>query len=194
MKVLVVGATGTIGSAVVSALSVSHQVIGASRGGRVRADLADPPSLDALFDTVGDLDAVVCCAASGPLVDLDSATDEEMAAGTRGKLLGQVALAQRALRHLRDGGSVTLTGGTFPAPLPGGSLGALINAGLEGFVRNAASELPRDLRINLISPGWIKETLRGMGADDIGGTPVSEVAQTYVRAVEGTAQGRIFRP
>ncbi|MFJ8793767.1 SDR family oxidoreductase [Streptomyces sp. NPDC102462] len=108
--------------------------------------------MDALFDELPDLDAVVCCAASGPLVDLVSAADDEIAAGVRGKLLGQVALARRAVRHLRDGGSVTLTGGTFSAPLTGGSLGALINTGLEGFVRNAAGELPRNLRINLISP------------------------------------------
>ncbi|MCM2387801.1 short chain dehydrogenase [Streptomyces albipurpureus] len=194
MKVLVIGATGTIGSAVVSALGTSHQVIGASRHGRLRADLDDPASLDALFALVGDLDAVVCCAASGPLVTLDSATDAEMATGVRGKLLGQVALTQRAVHHLGEGGSITLTGGTFSAPLAGGSLGALINTGLEGFVRNAASELPRGLRINLISPGWIKETLRGMGADDTDGTPVSEVARAYVRAVEGTTRGHVFRP
>ncbi|MFI1015909.1 short chain dehydrogenase [Streptomyces sp. NPDC020965] len=194
MEILVIGSTGTIGGAVVRALGTSHQVIGASRHGRIHADLEDPSSLDALFDAVGDLDAVVCCAASGPLLALDSATDDETASGTRGKLLGQVALVRRAVRHLRDGGSVTLTGGTFAAPMPGGSLGALINSGLEGFVRNAASELPRDLRLNLVSPGWIKETLRSMGRDDTGGTPVSEVAQCYVRAVEGASQGRIFRP
>ncbi|MFG2490416.1 short chain dehydrogenase [Streptomyces caniferus] len=193
MKVLVIGATGTIGSAVVSALEASHQVVKASRTGPVRADLEDPPSLDALFREVPDLDAVVCCAASGPLVDLESAADDEIAAAVRGKLLGQVALAQRAVRHLRDGGSITLTGGTFPAPLAGGSLGALVNTGLEGFVRNAADELPRRLRINLISPGWIKETLERMGADGTDGTPVAEVARAYVAAVEGAVHGETMR-
>ncbi|WP_077063317.1 short chain dehydrogenase [Streptomyces sp. MP131-18] len=194
MRVLVIGATGTVGSAVAGALEASHQVVKASRKGPVKADLADPSSLDALFTQVRDLDAVVCCAASGPLVDLASATDDEIAAGMRGKLLGQVALARRAVRHLRDGGSVTLTGGTFSAPLAGGSLGALINAGLEGFVRNAAGEVPRKLRINLISPGWIKETLESMGMDSAEGTPVAEVARAYVEAVEGTAHGRTIRP
>ncbi|MGW1100090.1 short chain dehydrogenase [Streptomyces sp. NPDC002455] len=195
MKVLVIGATGTIGSAVARALEASrHQVVKASRRGPVKVDIEDPSSLDALLDEVADLDAVVCCAASGPLVDLESVTDEEIAAGVQGKLLGQVALVRRAARRLRDGGSVTLTGGTFATPLAGGSLGALVNTGLEGFVRNAADELPRGLRVNLISPGWIRETLESVGADGSEGTPVSQVAQAYVTAVEGTAQGRTVRP
>jgi hypothetical protein len=83
----------------------------------------------------------VCCAASGPLVELESAADDEIAVGIQGKLLGQVASAQRAVRHLRDGGSITLTGAAFSTPLAGGSLGALTNTGLEGFVRNAAEPL-----------------------------------------------------
>ncbi|GAA0926386.1 short chain dehydrogenase [Nonomuraea longicatena] len=189
-----IGASGTLGSAVADALEASHQVVKASRGGPVKVDLEDLSSLDALFDEVRDLDAVVCCAASGPLMDLVSASDEEFAGGMRGKLLGQVALARRAVRHLRDGGSVTLTGGTFSSPLAGGSLGALVNAGLEGFVRNSASELPRNLRINVISPGWIRETLVSLGMDPADGTPASEVARAYVAAVEGTAQGQIVRP
>ncbi|QRX90055.1 short chain dehydrogenase [Streptomyces noursei] len=194
MKILVIGATGTIGSAVAHALEATHQVVKASRSGPLRTDLEDPSSVDALFERVPDLDAVVCCAAGGPLVDLASVTDDAFVAGIQGKLLGQVALARRAVHHLRDGGSITLTGGTFSAPLAGGSLGALVNSGLEGFVRNAASELPRRLRINLISPGWIKETLEGMGADGADGTPVAEVARAYVDAVEGTMRGRIIRP
>lgn len=194
MKLIVIGATGTLGRAVVSELAPAHEVVQASRRGRVRVDLEDPASLDALFTAVPDPDAVVCCAAGGPLVSLESVTDEEFARGLRGKLLGQVALARRALHHLRDAGSITLTGGTFAAPLPGGSLGALVNAGLEGFVRNAAAELPRGLRINLISPGWVGETLERMGMDAAAGTPAAEVARAYVKAVEGSAQGQTIVP
>jgi len=125
----------------------------------------------------------------GPLVDLSSVTDGEFAAGLRAKLLGQVALARRALHYLRDNGSITLTAGTFAAPVPGGSLGALVNAGLEGFVRNAAAELPRGLRINVVSPGWIRETLVQMGADGRAGTPATEVASHYLACVNGEYTG-----
>ncbi|MFF9687062.1 hypothetical protein [Streptomyces sp. NPDC014623] len=61
-------------------------------------------SLDALFDEVPGLDAMVCRAAGGPLVARGPVTGAETAAGVRGKLLDQVALVQRAVRHLRDGG------------------------------------------------------------------------------------------
>ncbi|MEV7286114.1 short chain dehydrogenase [Streptomyces sp. NPDC093252] len=194
MKILVVGAGGTIGTAVVRALEQrAHEVVRASRRGPLRVDLEEPASLDALFETATGLDAVICCAASGPLVDLVTAGDDTFAAGVQGKLLGQVALARRAARAVREGGSVTLTGGTFAEPLPGGSLGALVNGGLEGFVRNAAAELPRGVRLNLVSPGWISETLESLGHDGSTGTPAAEVARAYVTAVEGDVRGWVWR-
>ncbi|MFJ2633101.1 short chain dehydrogenase [Streptomyces sp. NPDC087422] len=195
MRALLIGASGTVGSAVAAALTAArHEVVAASRRGPLKVDLEVPSTMDTLFGEVDGLDAVVCCAANGPLLELASATDEDFATGVRAKLWGQVALVQRAARHVRDGGSITLTGGTFAAPMAGGSLGALINSGLEGFVRNAASELPRGLRLNLVSPGWISETLRAMSADPAAGTPVREVAEVYVGIAEGTVRGRTFRP
>ncbi|MFG2915902.1 short chain dehydrogenase [Kitasatospora sp. NPDC048298] len=194
MKVLVIGAGGTLGSAVTHTLETAHQVVRASRSGPVAVDLEDPATLDTLFADLPDLDAVVSCAASGPMVDLASVTDEEFLAGMRGKLLGQIALARRAQHHLRDGGSITLTGGNFATPLAGASLGATVNSALEGFVRNAAAELPRGLRINVVSPGWIAETLQRLGMDPAGGTPAADVARAYLTAVEGPAQGQTLRP
>lgn len=191
MDIIVVGASGTVGSAVADLLAeAGHLVVRASRHSRVRVDLEDASSIDAMFTDVPAVDAVVCCAASGPLLDLASASDDEFADGLRAKLLGQVALARRAMRRLRDNGSITLTGGTFPSPLAGGSLGALVNAGLEGFVRNAAAELPRGLRINLVSPGWIRETLVGMGLDGATGTPAKDVARRYLECVAGHGSGQ----
>ncbi|MFJ7219848.1 short chain dehydrogenase [Amycolatopsis sp. NPDC098790] len=190
MKIIVLGATGLVGQAVVDALEPRHDLVRAARTSPVKADLTDPASLDALFD--GGADAVVCCAANVPLRPLAGLTDAQILDDLRGKLLGQVALAHRAADRLADGGSITLTGGTFDEPLPGSGLGALVNAGLEGFVRSAAAELPRGLRINVVSPGWIRETLRSMGRD--GGTPVAVVADAYLALVEGDANGTTVRP
>lgn len=194
MKIIVIGATGTIGSAVADALETEHEVIRASRNGSTQVDLEKPASIDALFSTVGRVDAVVCCAASGQLTPLASPSDDDFTLGLQGKLLGQVWLLRRALDHVRDGGSITLTSGTFQQPTPGGSFGALVNAGLEAFVRTAAIEMPRGLRVNVVSPGWVKETLEKLDMDNEVGTPANDVAHTYVEVVTGQMQGQILTP
>ncbi|MFG2631901.1 short chain dehydrogenase [Streptomyces sp. NPDC048473] len=194
MKIIVIGATGTIGRAVADALETEHEVIRASRNSTTRVDLETPASIDALFDTVGTVDAVICCAASGQLTPLAAPSDDDFTLGLKGKLLGQVMLLRRALDHVRDGGSITLTSGVFQEPTPGSSFGALVNAGLEAFVQAAAIEMPRRLRVNVVSPGWVKETLEKLGMDNEGGTPASDVADAYIGAVTGEMQGQILTP
>lgn len=194
-KSIVIGATGTIGTAVASALEAAgHEVVRASRKGPIKVDLDNLGSIDALFASVRDIDAVVCVAASVKLTPLALLSEEDIVRDLKSKLLGQVALLRRAASHLNDCGSITLTGGAFKTPLPGSAVGALVNAGLEGFVRAVALELPRGLRANVVSPGWIKETLVNLGQDSAGGTAVSEVARAYVEAVEGTMQGQTILP
>jgi NAD(P)-dependent dehydrogenase (short-subunit alcohol dehydrogenase family) len=191
MKIIVVGATGTIGSAVAAALEKRHEVVRASRSGSPSVDLEDPGSIAALLAAAGPVDAMVCCAASARMAPLD-APDETFLNGLHGKLLGQVALLREALPQLRDGGSVTLTAGTIDPTMAGAAFGALVNAGLEAFVRASALELPRGLRVNAVSPGWVRETLAAMGRD--GGTPAADVAHAYVEAVEGTITGKVLVP
>ncbi|WP_280268716.1 short chain dehydrogenase [Nocardia wallacei] len=192
MRIIVIGATGTIGSEVTAQLENRHEVIRASRRGPVRVDMDDPASIAELFATVPDIDAVICCAASGKLTPLDS--DDDFYRGIQGKLFGQVELARTAIRHLRDGGSITLTSGVFEQVQRGMSFGALVNAGLEAFVGAATTELPRGIRLNTVSPGWVAETLESMGLDGADGTPVRNVAAAYVEAVQGTRQGQTLRP
>jgi NAD(P)-dependent dehydrogenase (short-subunit alcohol dehydrogenase family) len=195
MKIAVIGASGTIGSAVADALSTRHEVVRVSRHGGVRVDLEDPASVRGLFDALPALDAVVSCAGSGAFAPLEALTDDDLARSLRSKLMGQVNLARAAIARLRDGGSITLTTGILARqPAPGSAAITLVNAGLEGFVRAAALELPRGLRINAVSPPWVKETLRKMGRDDGAGLPAEVVARAYVAAVEGTQQGAIFEP
>ncbi|NEE04411.1 short chain dehydrogenase [Phytoactinopolyspora halotolerans] len=195
MRVIVIGATGTIGTAVVSALERRrHDVIRASRRGRVWVDLADHASIDALFESVGNVDAVVCCAASGRLTPLEHPHDDAFTVGLRDKLLGQVHLVRRALKRVNDRGSITLTSGAFDHPMPGSSFAALTNSGLEGFVWAAAAEMPRGVRLNVVSPGWVRETLQAMGEDGSRGIPAVEVARSYEAAVEGTVNGQTIRP
>jgi NAD(P)-dependent dehydrogenase (short-subunit alcohol dehydrogenase family) len=194
MKILVIGATGTIGRAVADALERRHVVVRASRRGPERLDLADAVSIDGLFSRTGVVGAVVCCAASGALTPLVDPSDAGFWSGLEGKLIGQVNLVRRAVPLVQDGGSITLTSGRFPAPVPGSSLGHLVNAGLEGFVPAAATEMPRGLRLNVVSPGWVRETLLALDMDPAAGIPAADVARAYVEAVEGAAHGRVLRP
>lgn len=196
MKVIVIGATGTIGVEVAKALAAKqHEVIAASRHGKVKVNLEDAASIRGMFDAVGDADAVVCCAGDAafkPFAELD---DADYALGLRSKLMGQVALARIAKDRLRDGGSITLTAGTLARdPMPGSASISLVNAGLEGFTRAAALELPRQLRINVVSPPWVRETLVKLGMDPAPGWPAADVAKAYVSAVEGTRQGMVLDP
>jgi NAD(P)-dependent dehydrogenase (short-subunit alcohol dehydrogenase family) len=145
-----------------------------------------------MFDGIRGVDAVICCAGNAvfkPFVDLGD-TDYEI--GLRSKLMGQVSLARIAKDHLNDGGSITL-----PAelqPMPGSASVSMVNAGLEGFVRAAALEIPRNVRINAVSPPWVKETMITLGMDPTRGLTARDVAKAYVAAVEGAQHGQILDP
>src|ERR1700752_53193 len=187
MKIVVIGATGTIGTAVAEALEPTHEVIRVSRTGPIQADLKDSSSIDALFNSVGTVDAVVSCAPSVPLTPLFSLSGTPAAAEfSKARLLGQLHLVQVALNRLGKYGSVTLTSGVFAEPMVGSALGALVNTGFESFVEEAVPELPQGLRLNVVSPGWIRETLIKLRMNPDAGTPVTVVAETYLKAIEGT--------
>jgi len=190
MKAIVIGATGTIGSAVARALAARHEVVAVSRRGEYRADLEDLSSLRQLFATVKGVDAVVCCAGNAAFRPLAQLTDADFQLGLRSKLMGQVNLARIAMEHLSDRGSITLTGGVLAhEAMPGGAAISMVNAALEGFVLGAAAELPRGLRINLVSPPWISETLAALKMQASGAISAAACARSYVAAVEGDYQG-----
>jgi NAD(P)-dependent dehydrogenase (short-subunit alcohol dehydrogenase family) len=121
MKVVVIGASGTIGTAVADALEAGHAIVRASLHGDPPVDLGDTRSIAALFSAVEDVDAVISCAASAPLTRL---SDQQFLPSLETKLFGQVNLVRVAIEHLRDEGSITLTSGRIPEATPGGAGGA----------------------------------------------------------------------
>ena len=194
MKLLVIGGTGTIGAAVVHALEARHEVRSASHTrSALRVDLANPDSIKQLYASVGPLDGVICAAGDSVFRPLLALSDADFALCLTNKLMSQVNLVRLGVEMLADGGSFTLTTGILSRqPMPGSAAISMVNAGLEGFVRAAALELPRGLRINAVAPGWVRETLVAMKMDPEIGMPAAQVAETYVRAVEGSATGHIL--
>ena len=197
MKVLVIGASGTIGSAVVAALAERHEVVQASRGhGDFRVDITRDDSVAEMFEAVGPVDAIVSTTGKlffGPLATMRPA---DFSIGLQDKLLGQVRVALLGQNKLRDGGSITLTTGIVAEePIRHGVNATAVNASIEGFVRAAAIELPRGIRINAVSPTILTESQEAYGSFFPGFEPVpaARAATAYVRSVEGAQTGRIYR-
>lgn len=194
MRVLLIGATGTIGKAIAAALSPRHEVLLASRHrAALHVDIADPGSLRGLYAKVGKVDAVISAAGEARFKPLDDLSDADFRFCLDNKLMGQVNVVRYGLDAAADAGSITLTGGVLAQqPSRGGSAISLVNAGLEGFVRAAALEAPRGIRINVVSPPWVTETLQALGMPLQGGSPAAAVAQAYVRSVEGKESGGVL--
>jgi len=194
MKVLVVGATGTIGRAVVDALSPRHEVLAAGHSqGSLRVDLEDKTSIARLFEATGRVDAVVCAAGTARFRPFSSLSDDDFAFSLANKLMGQVNLVRVGAGAVADRGSFTLSSGVLShSPMPGSAAISLVNAGLEGFARAAALELPRGIRINVVSPGWVTETLQLLKMDPSTGTPAAVVARAYVQSLEGRQTGTVL--
>lgn len=195
MRIVIVGAQGTIGSAVTAALAQRHEVIGVGRSTTPAVDLDDAASITALFDELGTVDAVIACMGSVPFKPWSALERVDYAAGLQSKLLGQIELSAQAAARLSDGGSITLTSGVLSSePIPTGTAASVANAGVDAFVRASAGSLGRGVRINAVSPGVLLESPQFH--DSFPGfepVPAERVAQAYLRSVEGNDSGRVLR-
>lgn len=196
MRVLLVGATGVVGRVVSRMLKERHEVVEASRTRAAhRVDISDGASVRALLAAVGPLDAIVSTAAQAHFGPFAATTAEAFEAGLRRKLLGQLQLVLVGQSRLRAGGSVTLTSGVIGHVLvAGASNAATVNAGLEAFVRAAAAELPRRLRINAVSPSVLVDSWQACGRHfpDLRPVDGEQVADAYRRSIEGRETGQVY--
>ena len=194
MSVVIIGVSGTIGQAVTQALSARHEIVAVARTkGDYQVDLDNKESVQRLMGTVAPFDAVVCAAGQARFGALATLADEDFDLGLSNKLMGQVNLVRVGLNYICGDGSFTLTSGLLARePMPGSAAISLVNAALEGFVRAAALEMPRGIRINVVSPPWVRETLAAMGKDSSAGMPAAEVARAFIESVESWRNGEVI--
>jgi NAD(P)-dependent dehydrogenase (short-subunit alcohol dehydrogenase family) len=80
-------------------------------------------------------------------------------------------------------------------PIRNGASATMVNSAVEGFVRGAAIELARGLRINVVSPTVLQESLDSYGPFFVGFEPVaaSRAALAYARSVDGLQTGQVYK-
>lgn len=196
MKIIIVGAEGDIGTAVCEELGARHEIIKAGRSrGDVLVDMADRRSVEDMYAKIGTIDAVISTAGDvhfGPLAEY---TQDTFMIGLQNKVMGQVNLVLAGINAVTDGGSFTLTSGVLDRdPIRMGTAAATANGALGGFVVGAAVEMPRGLRVNVVSPGLLDVSVPRYGEWFPGHEPVSakRVGRAFAKSVEGPITGQVI--
>jgi NAD(P)-dependent dehydrogenase (short-subunit alcohol dehydrogenase family) len=197
MRILIIGGNGTIGKKVSEYFSKKHEILIAGRSsGDVSVDITDSQSIEAMFKSVGNLDAVVCIAGDAKWAAFDSMTEEDFYVGLKSKLMGQVNLVRIGQKYLNAGGSFTLTTGILADhPVALTSSPAMVNGGIHSFVKAVSLELQNGIRINVVSSGLVEDAVEKYEAYFPGHNPIpmKKVINGYVKSVAGKGTGEIIR-
>ncbi len=105
MRVLVVGASGTIGRAIVAELGQRHEVIAAGRSsGELQTDITDRTAIRTMFERAGSVDALVSATGKVKFAPFENMVAEDYEIGLKDKLMGQINLVLIGRDYLSDGG------------------------------------------------------------------------------------------
>ncbi|UAY54429.1 short chain dehydrogenase [Arachidicoccus terrestris] len=183
MKILLIGATGAIGRLIQPALQIDHDVISVGRSnGDILADISAITDIRHLFKRSGKVDAIICVAGSSVTGELDAMDITGYEAGIQQKLLSQINLVLIGLNYVNDNGSITLISGKIgESPVKGSSGKAVPNGAVNSFVKAAALEMPRGIRLNAISPAKISDI------------PANDLVLAYIKSIESKLNGAIIR-
>lgn len=197
MKILVIGGEGTIGKKVVSFLSKKHSVITAGRkNGKIYLDLSNKESIKKLFENNVKFDAVISIAGEVIWAPFNDISQDDFYIGIKNKMMGQVNLVQIGQNYITPGGSFTLTTGILadePVKMTTGA--ALVNGAIHSFVKAVVLEIKNNIRVNVISPGLVKDSEEKYGHLFPGYNiiPMEKLAETYSEIVEGDQNGQVIR-
>ncbi|PKL78004.1 MAG: short chain dehydrogenase [Ignavibacteriae bacterium HGW-Ignavibacteriae-4] len=161
MKIIIVGASGTMGQYLANILEKeNHDIIRASKtSSDIQVDTTSTKSIQEMFEKVGEFDALVSTAGPtfvGPWKNLNNQT---FRTGVEGKMMGQINLVLIGQKYIKPSGSFTLiTGALTHEPQLNFANASAANGAVEGFVRSAAIELKNGIRINAVSPNVIENS------------------------------------
>lgn len=197
MNILVIGGTGSIGAVVAAELKkLAHNVIVAgSKSGDIQLDITKPEQIEDMYKKLPQLDAVVTTTGKTYFGNLDQATADDFSIGINSKLMGQVNVVLIGQKYVSATASFTLTSGILNKdPLVGAANAALVNGALDGFTVAAAIDLPAGMRINIVSPTLLSNSVTKFAAYFSGYKPVDEyeVALAYIKSITGKQTGQIY--
>lgn len=160
MKIIIVGASGTMGRHLTAAFKKEHEVItAASEGCDLQVDITSPASIENMFRQAGPFDALISTAGPTFVGPWNKLTDTTFRQGVEGKMMGQINLVLIGQRYINPKGSFTLiTGALTHDPQKNFANASAANGAVEGFVRAAAIELENGIRINAVSPTVIENS------------------------------------
>jgi len=191
MKILVIGGTGTIGSALVSMLRKDHEVISVGRSrGDMQVNIEDKSSIEKLLAEVGEVDGIISTSGDGRMAPFHLQSDEDLDLALNSKLKGQLDIIRLGAHSVKENGFILITTGTATNNyMPGASSITMANSALEGYVKAINVEPYRGIRINAVSPYFVKETCEMFDFDVPNAIPAADTASVYKMVLESDKTG-----
>jgi NAD(P)-dependent dehydrogenase (short-subunit alcohol dehydrogenase family) len=197
MKIIIVGASGTMGSFLSNAFEKDHEIVRADRNSDdVQVDITSPEAIENMYKKAGSFDAVICTAGPTYVGPWKNLTDKEFRRGVEGKMMGQINLVLIGQHYINPKGSFTLITGVLTyEPQRNFANASAANAAVEGFVRAAAIELENGIRINAVSPTVIENSPKYFPFFP-GEIPVTmkQLEYGFRKSVFGANTGQVIKP
>ena len=197
MKIVIVGASGTMGKHLTRAFEKEHEVLKiAAKGGDIQVNITSTESIEAMYQQIGAFDALICTAGPTYVGPWKNMTDKEFRKGIEGKLMGQINLVLIGQHYINPKGSFTLiTGALTDEPQLNFANASAANGAVDAFVRAAAIELEKGIRINAVSPTVIEDSPHYFPFFP-GDIPVTmqQLEYGFRKSVFGASTGQIIKP
>lgn len=171
-------------------------IIAGRKSGDINVDISDSKSIQAMFDKLGQIDAIICIAGEAKWADFDDLTEEDYYIGLKSKLMGQVNLVRIGKDYLSDNGSITLSTGILADdPVVKTTSAAMVNGAIHSFVQALGLEIKKGIRVNVVSLGVVEDSYEKYKNYFPGHNPISmtRAVNAYVRSVRGKDNGKVIR-